>query len=62
MLPRRVQEEAAVPQLKAHAIRLAQEHDIRVLLIEDQSSGSQLIQTLKSENPRGVPAAHSPAP
>jgi len=44
------------PQLKAHAIRLAREHGAGVLLIEDQSSGSQLIQTLRAESPSGVPA------
>lgn len=43
------------PNLRSAAIRLAREHRAGVLLIEDQSSGTQLLQTLRSENLRGVP-------
>ncbi|MFC4595534.1 phage terminase large subunit [Sphingobium tyrosinilyticum] len=45
----------AFPELKRHAIRLAREHGAHNILIEDQASGTQLIQTLRSEQPRGVP-------
>ncbi|WP_347302146.1 phage terminase large subunit [Croceibacterium sp. TMG7-5b_MA50] len=44
------------PELKRHVIRLAQHHHATVLLIEDQASGQQLIQTLRAEKPRHVPA------
>jgi predicted phage terminase large subunit-like protein len=43
------------PDLRVRAIGLARCHRPQVLLIEDQSSGTQLIQTLRSEAPRGVP-------
>jgi predicted phage terminase large subunit-like protein len=43
------------PDLRVRAISLARDHRAQVLLIEDQSSGTQLIQTLRSEAPRGVP-------
>lgn len=43
------------PELKAAAIRLARTHGATDLLVEDQASGSQLIQTLRSEQPCGVP-------
>jgi len=43
------------PELRAHVIRLAREYGAHVVLIEDQSSGSQLIQTLMAESPQGVP-------
>lgn len=45
----------AFPDLKRHAIRLAREYNVDVLLIEDQASGTQLIQTLRREQPQGVP-------
>lgn len=43
------------PELKRHAIRLAREYRSKAMLIEDQASGTQLLQTLRSEQPRGVP-------
>ena len=43
------------PDLLRHAIRLAQEHCADKLLIEDHSSGTQLIQALRSERPPGAP-------
>jgi predicted phage terminase large subunit-like protein len=43
------------PDLRKHAIRLAREYQPREILIEDQSSGTQLIQTLRSESHDGVP-------
>ena len=43
------------PELKRHVVRLALEYKVDVLLVEDAASGQQLIQTLKSEQPRGVP-------
>lgn len=43
------------PELKANAVLMARAHETRALLIEDQSSGTQLIQTLRAENLRGVP-------
>lgn len=45
----------AFPALKQNAIRLAREYHAQALLIEDQASGTQLIQTLRSEQPSGVP-------
>jgi predicted phage terminase large subunit-like protein len=43
------------PDLKKEAIRLARDHKANVLLIEDQASGTQLLQTLRNEQPCGVP-------
>lgn len=43
------------PALKHHVIRLAREYKIDALLIEDAASGLQLIQTLRSEQPDGMP-------
>lgn len=43
------------PELKREVIRLAQLHCTKALLIEDQASGLQLIQTLRAEEPRGMP-------
>jgi predicted phage terminase large subunit-like protein len=45
----------AFPELKKAAVSLAREHAARVLLVEDQASGMQLIQSLRNEQPRGVP-------
>lgn len=42
------------PQLKAAAIRLAREYRANAMLIEDAASGTQLIQTLRAEQPAGV--------
>ena len=44
------------PALKAKVIDLARVHGASALLIEDASSGQQLIQTLRAEEPRGVPS------
>jgi predicted phage terminase large subunit-like protein len=43
------------PDLRSRSIELAH-HQTRVLLIEDQASGMQLIQTLRADSPRGVPS------
>lgn len=43
-------------ELKQAVIDLARKYDAKVLLIEDQASGQQLIQTLRAESPQGVPA------
>lgn len=43
------------PALKANAIELAREHKADVILVEDASSGRQLIDSLDAEAPRGVP-------
>lgn len=43
------------PDLKRHAIRLAQEYRPQTLLIEDAASGQQLLQALRNDQPRGVP-------
>lgn len=43
------------PELKASVIRLARQYEATVLLIEDQASGLQLIQTLRAEAPSRVP-------
>lgn len=43
------------PDLRRKAIELARLHGARTLLIEDRASGQQLIQTLRSEEPHGVP-------
>jgi predicted phage terminase large subunit-like protein len=45
-----------IPQLKASAIKLARQHRAHVLLVEDQASGTQLIQTLLAEMPLQVPS------
>lgn len=45
----------AFPDLKRHTIRLAREFRTQALLIEDQASGQQLIQTLRQEQPQGMP-------
>jgi predicted phage terminase large subunit-like protein len=46
----------AFPDLKKAAISNARQFEARVMLIEDHASGTQLIQTLRNEQPRGVPA------
>ena len=43
------------PELRRHAIRLARLYRASVILIEDAASGTQLLQTLRSEQPEGVP-------
>ena len=43
------------PALKRAAIDNARLHGAKALLIEDQASGTQLIQTLRNEQPPGVP-------
>jgi predicted phage terminase large subunit-like protein len=43
------------PDLRKAAIANAREHGARVLLIEDQASGTQLLQSLRNEQPAGVP-------
>lgn len=43
------------PDLKRNAIRLARDYQARALLVEDQASGTQLIQMLRKEQPSGVP-------
>ena len=43
------------PALKKAVISLAREYGARSLLVEDQASGQQLIQTLRNEQPNGVP-------
>lgn len=45
-----------MPVLKAAAIAAAREWSARELLIEDQASGTQLIQLLRAEDPSGVPS------
>lgn len=45
----------AFPELKQQAIRLARLHKATVMLVEDQASGQQLIQELRSYFERGVP-------
>nr|WP_246448683.1 phage terminase large subunit [Novosphingobium flavum] len=45
-----------IPDLTREAIRLAREWHPRTLLIEDQASGTQLIQNLRAEEPGGVPS------
>ncbi|GGD63890.1 hypothetical protein GCM10011411_25220 [Aurantiacibacter arachoides] len=42
--------------LKAKVIELARLHDAKVLLIEDASSGTALIQSLGADEPAGVPS------
>jgi len=41
--------------LKAKSIELARTHGAKVLLIEDALSGTALIQSLRAEDPQGVP-------
>ncbi len=43
------------PDLRKAAIEQAQTYDASVMLIEDQASGQQLLQTLRKEPVRGVP-------
>jgi predicted phage terminase large subunit-like protein len=43
------------PELKKGAILNAREHGAKAMLIEDQASGMQLIQSLRNEQPLGVP-------
>jgi predicted phage terminase large subunit-like protein len=43
------------PELKHAVIRLARDHRASVLLIEEQASGFQLIQTLRAEAPSQMP-------
>ncbi len=43
------------PDLLRHTVRLAREHRANTLLIEDQSSGTQLIQSLHSQSHTDVP-------
>ncbi|MEO7826210.1 MAG: phage terminase large subunit, partial [Allosphingosinicella sp.] len=43
------------PALRKAAIALARDHRASVILIEDQASGTQLLQSLRNEQPRGVP-------
>lgn len=45
-----------MPVLKEAAIAAAHDWSAHELLIEDQASGTQLIQLLRSEDPRGVPS------
>jgi predicted phage terminase large subunit-like protein len=42
------------PELKKETIRLAREHHASAMLVEDQASGTQLLQSLRSETPHGV--------
>lgn len=51
-----VRERLQFPALKARTIELARLHGAKVLLIEDAASGQQLIQSLRAEEPRGVPS------
>lgn len=50
-----VRKRAEFPELKRLSIRNAVAHRATALLVEDQASGTQLIQTLRSEAPAGVP-------
>jgi len=43
------------PELLRHATRLAREHRADTILIEDQSSGTQLIQALRVDTSRDIP-------
>ena len=43
------------PDLKRKVIALALQHKPKALLIEDQASGTQLIQALRADKPAGVP-------
>lgn len=45
-----------MPVLKSAAIAAARDWSAQVLLIEDQASGTQLVQLLRSEQPPGVPS------
>lgn len=51
-----LRERLQFPELKRRAIELAREWHPRDILVEDQASGAQLLQVLRSEAPRGVPA------
>jgi len=51
-----------IPDLKDRAIAIARQHMADVLLIEDHASGTQLLQILASESPRGVPSPISCRP
>ena len=44
------------PDLQRKAIELARGHRARTLLIEDKAAGQQLIQSLRSSRPTGVPS------
>ncbi len=44
------------PELKKAAIANARQHSARVMLVEDQASGTQLLQSLRNEEPNGVPS------
>lgn len=50
-----MRERLTFPDLKRRTIELAQLWKADVLLIEDAASGQQLIQTLRNEEPKGVP-------
>lgn len=50
-----VRKKAEFPDLKKLAISNAVRHRATVMLVEDQASGTQLLQTLRSEGPVGVP-------
>lgn len=45
-----------ITDLAKEAVSLAREYTCDVLLIEDQASGTQLIQILRADDPRGVPS------
>jgi len=45
-----------MPVLKATSISLAQDNCARVMLVEDQASGTQLIQLLRADDRPGVPS------
>lgn len=49
-----VRERLTFPELKATAIRLSRQHRAQAMLIEDAASGTQLLQTLRAEQPKGV--------
>ena len=44
-----------LPELRRQAYRLAHEHRAQTILIEDQASGTQLIQMFRDEQPAGLP-------
>lgn len=44
------------PELESKTIELARLHGAHVVLIEDAASGQQLIQTLRADEPKGVPS------
>ena len=45
----------AFPDLKFQFIQLARRYGPHTILVEDAASGTQLIQTIRAEKPRGVP-------